>query len=167
MSTSELTWVDTGTPGRLAIIPAPSGGHRLRNAVLELRAAGVDLLVSLLPEEQAQRLELAAEASTCQSAGLRFLQFSIIDHSVPPYTPTTLAFLESLKGEVAGGASVAIHCWAGIGRSALVAASVLCLLEVEAEEAMRRLSEARGFPVPETAEQRQWVLALAQRRALQ
>ena len=165
MFTAELTWVDTGTPGRLAIIPAPGGGHRLRHAVLELRAAGVDLLVSLLPEAQAQDLELAAEAWTCQAAGLRFRQFPILDHALPPPGPGTEAFLEGLAAEVAGGASVAIHCWAGIGRSGLVAAAVLCLLGVEAGEALRRLSEARGFPVPETDAQQAWVLELARRRA--
>ncbi len=164
MFTFELTWVETGTAGRVAIMPAPAGGHRLRNAMLELREAGVDLVVSLLPEQQAQELELASEAWTCQTVGLRFRQFPIIDHSVPPRTAATQAFLEGLKVEVAGGAKVAIHCWAGIGRSALVAASVLCLLGVEAEEAMRRLSEARGFTVPETAEQREWVLELARGR---
>ena len=48
----------------------------------------------------------------------------------------------------------------GIGRSALVAASLLRLRGVSSEDAWRQVAEARGAQVPDTHEQRAWVAAL-------
>ena len=65
-------------------------------------------------------------------------------------------------GEALGqGKRVAIHCRQGIGRSALVAASLLVLSGVPPDLAFRRVSDARGCSVPETAEQRTWVAKFA------
>ena len=45
----------------------------------------------------------------------------------------------------------------GIGRSGLLAASLLVSSGIEPEEAIRRVSVARGVSVPETVEQKKWV----------
>jgi protein-tyrosine phosphatase len=60
------------------------------------------------------------------------------------------------------GAAIAVHCRQGIGRSSLVVASVLVASGVGPEEAWRRVSEARGREVPDTAAQRAWLYALAE-----
>ena len=57
------------------------------------------------------------------------------------------------------GRSIAIHCRAGIGRSSLVAASVLICLGTRPGEALRLIGNARGVPVPATDDQRDWVMA--------
>ena len=59
------------------------------------------------------------------------------------------------------GKRVAIHCRAGVGRSALLAAALLVAGGVEVEAAFRRVADARGCPVPDTPEQRAWVARLA------
>ena len=67
------------------------------------------------------------------------------------------------------GQSVCLHCRQGIGRSAVIAACLQVMSGLDPEEAFKRVGEARGLPVPETSEQREWVvrfvkeLALAQR----
>jgi protein-tyrosine phosphatase len=48
----------------------------------------------------------------------------------------------------------------GIGRASLVAAAVLRLLGLPGDEAFSRVQAARGLPVPDTDEQRQWLMAL-------
>jgi hypothetical protein len=48
----------------------------------------------------------------------------------------------------------------GIGRSTLIAASVLRHFELSMEEAFSRIGAARGLPVPDTEQQRLWVAAL-------
>jgi protein-tyrosine phosphatase len=62
-----------------------------------------------------------------------------------------------------GGKAVAIHCRQGVGRSALVAACVLASLGERPDGALERVARARGCPVPDTAEQREWVLRFAER----
>ncbi len=55
-----------------------------------------------------------------------------------------------------------IHCRQGIGRASLMAACVLLLHGAGADEAFKRIEEARGRPVPDTPEQRAWVARLAE-----
>ena len=61
--------------------------------------------------------------------------------------------------------NVGIHCRQGIGRSAVVAACLLIFSGVDPESAFQHISAARACVVPETATQREWVIAWA--RALQ
>ncbi|MGH7887499.1 MAG: protein-tyrosine phosphatase family protein [Candidatus Binatia bacterium] len=60
------------------------------------------------------------------------------------------------------GKSVAIHCRQGIGRSALIAACLLVVSGITPETAFARIGASRGYAVPETSEQRQWVMQFAQ-----
>jgi len=43
-----------------------------------------------------------------------------------------------------------------------MAASLLVLTDFSSDQAFDRLSKARGYPVPETEEQRAWVVAFSQ-----
>jgi len=45
----------------------------------------------------------------------------------------------------------------GVGRAALVAASVLVILGMPVATAWAQIEQARGCPVPDTPEQRAWV----------
>jgi protein-tyrosine phosphatase len=62
-----------------------------------------------------------------------------------------------LESKLLEGKGVAIHCRQGIGRSALLAACLLILAGIDSATALKRVSVARGCPVPETPEQREWV----------
>lgn len=50
-----------------------------------------------------------------------------------------------------------MHCRAGIGRSAIIAASLLALNGTDVDLAFKLVTEARGCPVPDTPEQKKWV----------
>ena len=69
---------------------------------------------------------------------------------------------EDLANELRTGKKVVVHCHGGIGRSSLMAACTLVTLGLTAAEAMRRISVARGFSVPETPAQIEWVYGFAQ-----
>jgi protein-tyrosine phosphatase len=58
---------------------------------------------------------------------------------------------------------VVVHCRAGIGRSSLIAGTVLVRFGIPPEEAWRLITAARGFRVPETPEQGEWLTAFAAR----
>jgi protein-tyrosine phosphatase len=57
--------------------------------------------------------------------------------------------------------NIVIHCRAGVGRSALIAACLLTQAGLAAEAAFQRIGAARGCVVPDTAEQKQWVARFA------
>jgi protein-tyrosine phosphatase len=62
-----------------------------------------------------------------------------------------------LVDELAGGRHVVVHCRMGIGRSSTVVAGVLMAQGVQARDAWKAVSDARGLEVPDTPEQRRWL----------
>jgi protein-tyrosine phosphatase len=152
-----LYWVATGTRGRIATMTRPRGGDWLAGELITLRTHGIDMVVSLLTQGEADELDLADESRLAAAADLEFLAFPILDYAVPPLDAATVAFVERLALAVQSGRTIAVHCRIGIGRSSLIVASVLGLLGMPSAEAFARIATARGRSVPDTAEQREWV----------
>ena len=158
---TELYWIDGSWPGKLAIVPRPRGGDWLEDEVQAWRQAGLDTVVSLLTREEGADLDLAHEAELSQARDIQFIGFPIPDRSVPLSRRATLELLRELHQLLVKGKNVGIHCRQGIGRSAVVAACLLIFLGIEPEVAFQHISAARGCTIPETAEQRGWVIAFA------
>ncbi len=154
----ELFWINQYRDGNLAIMPAPSVAERIEDTILGWRSDGIDCVVSLLEPFEIPALN-EAENELCREFGINFLSFPIPDKSVPPSLEAFADIVAQLAERIASGQSVAIHCRAGIGRSATLAACVLIWLHVDAEVALDMIAEARGREVPETEAQRQWILA--------
>ena len=150
-------WIEIDAPARLAIAPRPRGGDWLDDDLQALRRESVDILVSLLTPEEATELALDDEGAACTRAGVEFRNFPIPDRHVPRSTQAFREFISLLHQERTKGRNIAVHCRAGIGRSSLLLASLLTLDGHTAEDAFRRISQARGLKVPDTAEQVEWV----------
>ncbi len=154
---ADLFWIPGPWRGRLAITARPRGGDWLDDEAVAWRHAGVDGIVSLLEQPEADQLELAREGEAVQSQGIHFASFPIPDRGVPASIQDTIAVVADIASRLQAGKNVAVHCRQGIGRSGLVAAGVLMSAGLPADEAIRTVSEARGVPVPETGEQRRWI----------
>ena len=156
-------WIEGIARGRLAIGPCPAWGEGLEEVARVWQQAGVNAVASLLGPAEIVELGLQREPELCLAQGMEFLSFPIPDHSVPQSRRDTCAFALRLVGLLGKGQSVLIHCRAGIGRSVVVAACVLVLLDVPPETALERIGAARGFPdVPDTEEQREWIVEFAE-----
>jgi protein-tyrosine phosphatase len=161
---AEIYWIGDVSRGRLAVLPRPRGGDWLEGEVGSLRAAGVEVVVSLLTPEEVAELELTDEAACCAAGGIEFLSFPVADRGVPASASGVLDLVRRLAALLARGKAVGVHCRQGVGRSAVVAACVLASFGEGPEAALERVARARGCPVPDTAEQRDWVLRFVQRR---
>jgi protein-tyrosine phosphatase len=115
------------------------------------------VIVSALTPDEIEELALAEEQSCCDAQGVIFYSFPINDRSVPVSLSKFNEFLGSLNSELHKGLPIAIHCRAGIGRSSLIAACLLIKQGFVAEDALRLIEEARGVPIPDTQEQRDWI----------
>jgi protein-tyrosine phosphatase len=146
-------------PGRLSTMAKPRSDDWLDDELRALRRAGVDVLVSALPDAERRELDLAREAEAAQRAGLEFVVIPIADRSVPDLD-AVLPRLRELVARLQAGGHVACHCRFGIGRASLLAAALLVLEGVDPQEAWRRLARARGLRVPDTEEQRRWIATL-------
>lgn len=147
--------------GRLSLLAHPRGGDWLAEEVAALRADGVDVLVSLLTPEEIWELGLRQEGAHCQAQGIHYLAFPIEDCGVPAVRADALAFLEQLHALLRAGQHLAIHCRFGVGRSGLIGSSLLVLSGLPPQRAFALLTAARKHPIPETDEQRAWVIRLA------
>ena len=141
----------------LAIIPRPRGGDWLDDEMLALRKAGIHVIVSTLPADEAAELGLEREREAAIGAGLQFLNYPIHDRSVPSRVEDFITFLSDLAAHIAAGCRVGVHCRACIGRSSVTAAGVLIRSGMPSTVAWQTIAAARGFPVPDTQEQRAWV----------
>jgi protein-tyrosine phosphatase len=146
---------------RLAIAPRPRGGDWLADDIRELKSAGVEIVISALTPAETENLGLLEEAQCCEDNGLRFVSLPIEDMSVPDSLDHFEDLLAPVVRCLGEGKGVAIHCRAVIGRSSLIAASLMVRRGLLPDSAFRAIEKVRGCTVPETAEQRQWVEKLA------
>jgi protein-tyrosine phosphatase len=154
-------------PGRLATMAHPRGGPRLADEMAGLARAGVDVFVSALTWEEDRRLGLTEAASAATAAGIEFLSFPIADRGVPRAgdiagDSDVVELGVRLAAHVRAGRFVVTQCFAGIGRSTLLAAVTLVMLGIGPQAALRLVSEARGLPVPDNDAQRHWLYEFAE-----
>ncbi len=143
-------------------MPRPRAGDWLEDEIKGWKADGIDLVVSLLEPEEITELGLEGEFTLCRAAHLELLSFPFADRGVPTSIGETIRFVRGLTERLSEGKAVAIHCRAGIGRAALVAACVLVLLGFDPGAAFELIGEARGVKVPDTPDQQNWVAKFQQ-----
>jgi len=97
------------------------------------------------------------------TSGLTVVPFAIDDMSVPSDLAAFDGFVAHVASSYQGGATVAVHCRAGLGRSGLVAACLLVHLGASAETAISCVRAARPGAI-ETPEQEAFVARYAGRR---
>jgi protein-tyrosine phosphatase len=156
-----LFWIDGPWPGRLAIAPRPRGNDWLEDEVQAWRAAGLDVVVSALTQEENVELDIASEADFCASHDIEFYPMPIQDRGVPSSGRGFADLIRALEIQLGEGKNVGIHCRQGVGRSALLAACLLIAGGVPRDAVWERITAARGCPVPDTVEQREWVARFA------
>lgn len=150
--------IKTAAPDRIAIVARPRGGDWLGDELTALSSEGVDVLVSMLMEEESRELGLESESEKCKAAAIKFINVPIPDRSVPPDWEKFLQAVDLLAQLVREGKFVAVHCRASIGRSSVLAVAVLARLGWKTLEAFDAVESARGCTIPDTPEQRQWVI---------
>jgi protein-tyrosine phosphatase len=153
-----IWWIEEGESRRVAIVARPRGEEWLESELERLKNAGIDVLVSLLCEQEAQELGLADEGLLAEQLGMTFVSYPILDRGLPGDLAGFRELVARLASLVREGRRVGVHCRACIGRSTVLVASVLIALGTEADDALRRIKAARGLPVPDTAEQLEWIL---------
>lgn len=149
MST-RIYWI-TDTIG---IMPRPRGNEWLEDEIIAFKKQGVDIIVSLLEASEIAELGLRQEKLVCEKHSIQFINFPIPDRSLPPKGQKTEVFIQSLKMP---SKKIVIHCRMGIGRSAIIAASILLDQNKKATEIISHISHIRGLKVPDTEEQFQWL----------
>jgi len=154
---TKLYWVEGPWQGRLALASRPRGDDWLADEMAAWHGAGVDTVLSLLTPEEERELGLEEEGREAKRQALKFLSFPIPDRQVPQSLSVVAAILEKVDAGLSSGETVVVHCRQGIGRSGLIAACLLVMKGLSSGAAVETASAARGTPIPETREQRNWI----------
>ena len=158
---TKLYWLDESWPGKLALAARPRGGDWLGDEVADWKRAGISNVLSLLEPEEERDLDLRGESGEVRKQGLEFAALPIPDRKAPPSEAKLVRVLEELDRALSNGKNVLVHCRQGVGRTGLVAACLLVRKGMSPGAAIDKISAARGVPVPETEEQREWIDHLA------
>jgi protein-tyrosine phosphatase len=161
MLATALHWVNGPWQGKLALAARPRGGDWLADEIGAWQKDGIATIVSLLERQEELDLDLTAERDQVEKHGMKFLSFAIPDRDVPASQAGLGKTLDIMHRELIAGNSVVLHCRQGVGRTGLVAACLLISDGLGPQEAIERLTSARGVEVPETAKQRRWIIDFA------
>jgi protein-tyrosine phosphatase len=155
---NDIFWIGDDESLRLAIVLRPRGGDWLEDEIRRLRRNGIDILVSLLENQEAAELGLSEEAVLASQSDLAFHSHPIPDREVPSNTGSFRAFASQLAEQALSGKRIGVHCRASIGRATILAACVLVELGWDPNVALTEIKAARECHVPDTPEQRDWIL---------
>jgi protein-tyrosine phosphatase len=147
-----LYWFEGPGPGRIGVMPRPE-----EDEFPAMREQGVSTLVSLLEPSEIELYGLEEEPALCAREGIDFLHYPIRDHTAPKDFATASALVKDLAARYRRGASIIVHCLGGVGRSPTIAGATLLDQGVPLADVIRRMRDARGYPVPEMPEQYDWM----------
>ena len=144
---------------RLGIMARPRGDEWLGDEIGNLKRQNVGLLVSLLEKEETYELGLRQQETICKDNDIEFINFPIVDRDIPKTNDNTNQLIKLLTTKLTDGISVVVHCRMGIGRSSIIAASVLIQSGLKADIVIEDISKVRGVKVPDTDKQLRWLKA--------
>ena len=155
----EVFWINNEQLPHLAIVLRPRGGDWLDDEMRRMRANGIETVISMLEQEEAEFLGLANEQLAAERASLRFLNFPIPDRQVPADIQHFRNFAAEVANRLNGGEHIGVHCRGCIGRATILSACVLIQLGWPPADALAAIEKARGTMVPDTPEQAEWIMS--------
>lgn len=145
--------------GGLSLGPRPQTGA-VDAWAAQAASEGVGFVISMLSDKEIAEFGLTNEGERLGRRGVSFTRYGVIDYGTPDM-PRFRGLIDAMRVEMEAGSHVHIHCAGGTGRAGTVASCLLLGDGVDAAEAVRRVSEARGVQVPETSKQLDFVTAFS------
>jgi protein-tyrosine phosphatase len=135
--------------GRPSYPDEPPKVDAVEAGVRAWRESGVGLVLSLIEDwEVPRRAPGLYEALAHDRIDLR--RYPIADFGAPRETPGFIRLLREIGGRLAAGDGILVHCNAGLGRTAVVLASILKThgLAVDPVTELRRIYRAKAMEEP-------------------
>ncbi|MCB0502501.1 MAG: dual specificity protein phosphatase family protein [Bacteroidetes bacterium] len=138
----------------------PKGNDWLEDEIKNLKKQEVTYLVSLLERNEDFELGIDKEEHFCKMHGVNFIQYSIEDRSIPKDSGSFIKLVDQLDDALLNDNKIVIHCRMGIGRSSLLAASILIKNGIKRDEVFKLISKYRTLNVPDTQKQINYIMNL-------
>jgi protein-tyrosine phosphatase len=148
---------DFANGAKLGIMPRPRGDDWLEEEIIKFKKQNIGTWVSLLEQHEINELGLRNQQSLCSKHKLEYINFPIVDRSIPEKGNKIDSLIETLYQKAKTGNSVVIHCRMGIGRSSIIAGCILLKAGFKTDQILQKITSARGLKVPDTDQQVQWL----------
>jgi protein-tyrosine phosphatase len=148
---------DFANGAKLGIMPRPRGDDWLEEEIIKFKKQNIGTWVSLLEQHEINELGLRNQQSLCSKHKLEYINFPIVDRSIPEKGNKIDSLIETLYQKAKTGNSVVIHCRMGIGRSSIIAGCILLKAGFKTDQILQKITSARGLKVPDTDQQIQWL----------
>jgi ADP-ribosyl-[dinitrogen reductase] hydrolase len=148
--------------GRIGFAPCPGFGVGGLDADLDtIRRWGAASLLTLVEDEELAHLDVVDLGLRARALGLLWYHLPIVDMGTPDlaFERAWLEMAPGLRGQLAAGRGVLVHCRGGFGRSGMIAARLLVELGTGREDAILQARAARAGAI-ETSAQEAYVRAL-------
>lgn len=150
---TRIFWIEEN----LGIMSRPLGGDDLQEEIIHWKKLGITTIVSFLTDEENEELDLEYERMDCRKEGFEFIKFPIEDGDVPDSYLKTKELVISLAEKIRENQKVLLHSRGGIGRTSMIAASILVKNGLRIKDAFEVITKIRGIKVPDTEAQKTWV----------
>lgn len=148
-----------GVKGRLYLHSMPGRFEPLQASIDEIQRRGIGQVICLtaMDEIKGKSPEYARLLGNGNTPW-RQVMFPIVDFGVPGDQWRYLSFVVQIAQSLRAGDYVLVHCAAGVGRTGLLAASVLVALGMSVDAAQHAVHAAGSYAErPEQIELIQWV----------
>ncbi|NMF48695.1 protein phosphatase [Pseudoalteromonas arctica] len=108
--------------------PCPSTKtQNLEDSIATLKAAGTNILLSLMPQKELEKNNVETINSECNKHDITWFHLPINDDEAPkqPFTSSWNTHKTDILQAIQHKQTIAIHCKGGTGRTGLVAALIL------------------------------------------
>lgn len=132
--------------GALLFTPCPgTKGVELASALEQLRQAGANAVITLMPEEEMARFGAEALPALCAQQGLNWFHLPVEDDAAPSAAFATqwAAQRQAVHRLLDDNGTVAIHCRGGSGRTGLMAAILLLERGHDLDQAVAMVQQLR------------------------
>lgn len=143
----------------LGIMARPRGDDWLDEEIVNRKKQKVGLLISLLEKNEIFELGLRQQEMLCKKYGIDYIHFPIADRDTPKTGDKVDWLINEIITKITAGHSAVVHCRMGIGRSSIIAGSVLLKAGLKADSIIENICKVRGLKVPDTDKQLNWLRA--------
>lgn len=162
-SALRVDWLDNAAakPGRLGLTLLPGRRDQRRELAADasaLKALGVTQVVCLIAPVEFAHYGVEGLFAAYENAGLKTRHLPIMDQKVPSQSEMR-ELVAWLITQTDAGASIAVHCAGGLGRSGTLAACYLKAKGFSSNEAIAEVRRCRSPRAVETREQEEFVSA--------
>ena len=144
--------------GRIGICPIPGRSGSYGLDMVTIQDWRPDLVLTMTETHELERMGATNLSADLAGFGCDWLHFPIVDLGVPE-GETHIAWPAAsvqIRGLLADGGRVLVHCYGGCGRSGMAIVRILVEMGEPPEVALARLRVVRGCAV-ETEAQMRWV----------